>query len=230
MESEVEELLKGDIPYFYYEADETSLIGGSGRRIQGYFQTSVMEYLEERLQKLDQKELETQKKYIRMSMNMMPERGQNLMNAFGSIQKSDGDKKPSDKILIQTACTVGDWLLQNAVYNENQTEIGWTGVMLAGFREQEWHIQPVNFYMYGGIAGICLYFHALFKISKEDRYASVLRIMDEMLFRYTDQVSEDTSKLLTHQTGAYEGEGSVAFVYQLLYVMTGEMNHYAEED
>ena len=231
VESEVEELLKGDIPYFYYEADEPSLIGGSGRRIQGYFQTSVMEYLEERLQKLDQKELETQKKYIRMSMNMMPERGQNLMNAFGSIQKSGADKKPSDKILIQTACTVGDWLLQNAVYNENQTEIGWTGVMLAGFREQEWHIQPVNFYMYGGIAGICLYFHALFKISKENRYASVLRIMDEMLFRYTDQVSEDTSKLLTHQTGAYEGEGSVAFVYQLLYVMTGEMKylHYAEK-
>lgn len=222
VESEVEELLKGDIPYFYYEADGTSLIGGSGRKIPQYFQTTIMEYLEDRLGGMDLKELEIQKKYIRMSMNMMPEKGQSLFNSFGKGIGCKKAEKLSGKLLLQSACTVGDWILHNACYNENHTEVGWTGVMLAGFREQEWHIQPLNLYMYGGIAGISLFFHALLKNTEDERYASVCKIMDKMLFCYTDQVSEDSSKLLTHQTGVYEGEGSVALVYQLLYVMTGE--------
>lgn len=222
VESEMEELLKGDIPYFYYDAHSTSLHGGSGREIPEYFETTIMEYLEKRLWSLDERDLQMQKKYIQMSMNMMPENGKSLFNSFQKGLTSQGNEVLVKEELLTSAEMIGDWLLENAIYNKDHTQVGWTGVVLAGFREQEWHIQPVNLYLYGGVAGICLFFHALSQKLPKVRYKTICQILDQMLFDYTDTVSKEKSKLWTHNTGAYEGEGSIVWTYQLVYQLTGE--------
>lgn len=225
VESEIEELLRGDIPYFYYNAYKTSLYGGSGREIPGYFETTIMEYLENRLWGLNGEDLAAQKKYIQMSMNMMPENGKSLFNSFGKKIRCEETESLSEAELLKVAEMIGDWLLENAVYNEERTQVGWTGVILAGFREQEWHIQPVNLYLYGGIAGICLFFHALYQKVPKVRYKAVGALLDQMLADYTDTVSVERGELRTHNTGAYEGEGSVVWTYQLLYEMTGQKEY-----
>lgn len=230
VESEVEELLAGDIPYFYYEPSGTSLYGGSGREIPDYFHTSIMEYLEKRLFGLNEGDLEQQKKYIGLSMNMMPEKGKSLLNFFGRDIPEAGEEATEEE-LLRSAKRIGNWLLENAIYNDDGTEAGWTGVILSGFQEQEWHIQPVSRYLYGGTAGICLFFHALCQKVPEEKYQKICRVLDGMLFRYTDLVLENSKNLQTRDTGAYEGEGSIVWTYQLLYQITGEEQYaaYAEK-
>ncbi len=89
VESEIRSLLNGDISYFYYCLDGRNLVTAQGEEMTGYFACSGMEMLYQRLNDLDEADLESQAEYIRISLELTSENQEKCMNRVYHAEESD---------------------------------------------------------------------------------------------------------------------------------------------
>ena len=89
VESEIRSLLNGDISYFYYCLDGRNLVTAQGEEMTGYFACSGMEMLYQRLNDLDEADLESQAEYVRISLELTSENQKKCMNRVYHAEESD---------------------------------------------------------------------------------------------------------------------------------------------
>lgn len=217
VESEINDLLCGDIPYFSYRLNQTSLLDSKGKVIEEYFEGSAIERIRTKVKKLDERDLKNQSDFIHVSMQLMPEKeggfdngiyGREIVGHIVSIteeQKKTALRKVTDKIL------------DAAIYNRDRTDVSWYGVQLMPYGKNGWEIKAMNLYFYSGIAGMAVLFHKLRHIDKREEIAELVHILDKKLFTYTEKCREDRSKLQSKCTGMYEGEASIVYAYLCIY-------------
>ncbi len=130
------------------------------------------------------------------------------------------ERQEAEDIRIRIAERIGDILLENAIWSEDGTEVGWITMTAAGSREKSYLIRPMDCSLYGGLAGIALFMAELSGKTEKEDYKRLQKILVDMLFRHTDKLfrKEGKGKLLT---GAYTGEASLAFAYMMLYEIYG---------
>lgn len=213
-EQEKRELLVWDVPYFYYDVCRPELYSGTGEVQCNYFERTAMQCMENRLAHMCTADMERQKKLIRAAIligtkkvnNKLPETQQ--MKGFGESQE------------IKTAEKIADFLLEEAIWSEDGSEVGWISIVMAGYRERNWLIRPMNFYLYGGLAGMAVFMAELAYRTKKAKYHNVEKVLVNQLLRHTDDVFHK-KEVHNLSTGAYSGEASVAFAYMLLYQVSG---------
>lgn len=219
VECETEELLEGDIPYFYYYLKEKDLHSAKGKVIKDYFSRPAIDILYERLRRLEESDIERQCEYIRLALELMPDSADDCMNRVykGTYTETaeKGERQKSIRYLT-------DRLVKYAVWNAERTEVSWFTVQMSSYGKHTWNIMPMNLYLYDGLAGMLLIFQTLCRTDGREEIKEIARTLEEMLFRYTDEVLEFPHRVKSRKTGMYEGEGSVIYTYLLLYRETGE--------
>ena len=227
--SEVLSLLNGDIPYFYYSLNGTRLLTAQGSEILGdarrgkpYFTQSAMEILYERLETLSEADMKKQCEFIEVSLDLMPGEEKRYRNQVYLAEKKDCKKEIKREDIFENICVLKNRLINNAVWNEDRTEVSWYTLELSSFGQTAWDIRPMNMYLYDGLAGILLVLYALELFDSDKQISYMRKVLEWTFFRYTDACVNTPDKLQSKNTGAYNGESSIVYTYLVLYQLSGE--------
>lgn len=204
VEKEVRSLLKGDIPYFercLYEKD--------------------MEEIYKRLDDLDCNDLEQQQDLIRVALELTPENKDKYTNKVYRVEGS-GKIGIEKEVLQKEAKRLTDRLLRDAIWNQAGTEVSWYIVQFTSKTGMRWNIKPMNMYLYDGLAGMLLLLYQLQQFDEREEVQRMYRTLKKMLFEYTDRGTDSIENLESMNTGAYEGEASVVYVYLMLHQLSLE--------
>jgi len=217
---EIKQLSEGDIPYFWYDPFERSLIGGTDAVFENYFSAPIMSYLRNRLAKMGEHDMNRQIRFIHAAISIGTKKQEDKIIDFNSQDMESFDDGEIEEAKVQVAERIADHLLENAIWSEDKKEVGWISIMMAGYQERSYLIRPMSLYLYDGIAGVGLYLMKLFKRTGKGKYGEVAEVISNLLFSYTDKLYRGTQDDLP--TGAFSGEGSIAYTYGLLYSLTNE--------
>lgn len=217
IDCEMKSLLQGDIPYFYYYLNDTALMMPGGASIQDYFDKAPADIVFGKLDALDCEDMERQCEYIRMSLDLMPDHTERLENRCYKVEKEACyyERKDYSAQIQEAIRRLTERLRKYAVWNHDCTEVSWFTVQLSAFGKPVWEVKPMNMYLYDGLAGMLLIFYELKKRDEAGSlYYDTIRCM---LFRYTDFMCGETGRNTIRDTGMYEGESSIIYVYYLMY-------------
>ena len=172
-------------------------------------------------------DLERQQKLIRAALLMGTKRALQgeEWQGHGETETVPGAEKEgfeeAESSGIGAAEKLAGILLREAIWSEDKEEAGWISIMMAGYGERGYMMRPMDDYLYGGLAGVAVFFAELAERTGKAEYCRMRRILTDALFRHTDRLSqkESAEKL---PTGAYSGEASLAFAYMLLYSIDGD--------
>lgn len=239
VENEVKSLLKGDVPYFYYRNSERSLFSSDGNEFPEFFEQTAMDGLMQKIVELDNSDLKRQIQYITFAVLSLD--NQVFLNSYGKEALISHKASVLDETMIlRAAGHIGKRLADTAVFHQNHSEAGWISLMPDQRGKNGWELQSVDRYLYNGLAGINLFIHALLTVMPEEsvpakernfpeaflktdsELRSLAEILDQMFFAYTQSAEQDVNSTDTPNTGAFFGEGSIAYMYQVLYQITGQ--------
>lgn len=223
VKSEVKCLLNGDIPYFYYKLDSTGLCTVQGEEVGHYFSEPAIDILYRRLASLEQEDLEKQCAYIQIAFALMPGRKEGYRNRVYPVS--------TWRLNHQKILDVQTWIrklkgrvLQYAVWNGEHTEVSWAAMHTDPQGSPVWNMKGMDMYLYNGLAGMLLLFYKMDSLEengeKREEIHSIFLALKHQLFRYTDAGCGVQENLQSKNTGAYQGESSILYVYLVLYTMS----------
>lgn len=212
-----------DIPYFYLNTSGKSLFGSEGEKIEDYFEYTSLEHLKKKIVLLDEDDLKRQlmfmniilteinefqvedKKIELQQMKMIPHREKNKAHLLKAVQK------------------LADSLIKTAVFNKDRTEVNWIGVTLIGNEDDcSWDIRPLGTYLYEGMSGLAIFFNALYTVDPQKEYLIICNAIEKELFTYTDEMCERNEGIENESSGAFGGEASIMYTYEVLYKITNK--------
>lgn len=220
VDREVKALSGGDIPYFYYNMDETDLRDCQGGRIKDYFACSPIDLLYHKVEEFCERDMGIQCEYIELALEMTIDGTKRFMNGvyrskeYNILKKDKAAKTARLKKNIQL---LTERVLRNAVWNCEHNEVSWYTVRFSSGSSKRWSIYPMNIYLYDGLAGMLLLMYSLKRKDRRAEIADIYENLKKRLFQYTDAGLQSLEHLQTRNTGIYEGEGSVIYTYLLLY-------------
>lgn len=215
VEEEIHSMLQGDVPYFAYQLDDKSLWNSEGVKIGTYLNREPLANVQQKIDRLTKKDLERQKRYIKIAFIFMSKDPNIYYNgvylARERLPRQSFDTVHNIEKLVEQ-------IISEAVWNEKKTEVGWEQLTIGKGPQFTWNIEPMNYYLYQGLAGMLLLFWKIrnieiFRKEAEDIYQTLCK----MFFQYTKEGEISLQNLCSKYTGMYEGEGSVIYVYLLLY-------------
>ncbi len=184
VDMEVNSLLDGDIPLFYYRLDETALYSDGKRVVDHYFVKTAYEMILEKLSSLNATDLEKQCDYISLSLEMLDDQKKPYLNrihisqmpaAENEMDKTSGSKKDHVRVACdkserkekvrtsqpfirsaQYAKNLMRRILKYAVWDQEHTEVSWHTVRFDTSGAVTWELIPMNMYLYDGLAGMLL--------------------------------------------------------------------------
>lgn len=225
IEYEVESMLEGDIPLFYYLSNMRDLCACGRVIVKNYFKESAYQTFVNRVLAMNINDSEKQCDAIALSLRMINDGERRYLNRIYSVSEME-QNVTCNEILVNKQEMLLGCILKYAVWNESKTKVSWYTVLLGEGENVTWSLTPMNMYLYDGLSGMIL---VLMKAQKAGmgmdlgQYTNVLR---KTLFSYTDAGKKDTSLLHSMQTGAYEGEASIVYTYLLLFDMTKDPEYF----
>lgn len=214
---ETNAMREGDIPWFCRYFNDCNLYNGQELVWPDFFEHTLSEELARRFGQLTYEDNFLQQKVLRLSINLFAVEKEWSNNANVRVEEikipdSVSDRWGEEKFLF-SAKKIADKIMSNALrYGK---KIFWLSVTNAG---DQLVIKPVDYYFYSGIAGIAVFFRRL--CSAYPEYGEISFDLEQMLFAYTDKISNKEIRPDTQFTGMYCGESSIAYAYQLLYQLT----------
>ena len=225
VESEIGDLLRNDIPFFSFNMNETSLYNFEKKEIKNFFEQPPVIHLYRRLEKLSDKDLRRQQKFIHLSLSALSlEKGERYNKLRDMIENPDTYSRTEK---LKMAEKIADRAILETEYDREKKVMGWYQLNVIDNKCGALNIRDCGMYLYNGIAGIDIFFHILSKYSKKRRYRTVLLLLDKQLFAYTELMKTAYQKQQTCLSGIYNGEGSIVYTYLILYWIHRE-NKYLE--
>lgn len=218
-EYEIEDLLRGDIPYFYRKADSKSLFTSSGREIKDYFKETVFEAIQRRKGRMNESDRKLQCNLIRWSLDISKLSEDDFINEKYNVE----ERKESQKEWREFAIEMADKIKREAIWNDEKTKVTWLALKYSYEPRLDVQIGTCDYYLYEGLAGIILFMKAI-QVSSGG-YEDVCRAAENVLFEYTDSVYEGKQDPDSYYTGLYCGEGAIVYTYQTLFQFTGEQKY-----
>lgn len=220
---EVRSLLHGDIPYFYRTLDGLDLCSKMGS-VKAYFHTSPYAALVTKVQNMSTTDMNKQCELIRASLELIHENKVNYINHSYCAKKMDYLSIPRDDIKSEIDNYINR-LLTYAVWNQDRTEVNWTCLQLSAVVQDQWHIQPMDMYLYSGLSGMLYLFYCISRYRKDSKVERIYETLRDMMFQYTAKGLEDQKNLQSKNTGIYQGESSVVYVYLMLYRLSDDQQY-----
>lgn len=217
--SEIRTLNRGEIPYFYIKFESESLFDDSHNELKTKLVASPLEKTTCKIKQASVKDLELQKKIIKMS--------------FFHVESSDlrtnvrfmkSGKKIDSSKYIQVAKKIGDWLCANAIegINEmNQSDAVWIGSDIAKADVNDWAPEVSDLELYNGNAGVALFLLYLGKATNNKKYIEMAVKATNIIICVIENGTLNYNELL----GAFNGIGSYIYIIGKLYKETND-KHY----
>ncbi|WP_366294273.1 type 2 lanthipeptide synthetase LanM family protein [Paenibacillus sp. AN1007] len=224
---ELQDLLGNDIPYFYYNSSERTLYSSAHDGIKDYFEYSSMDKLHDKIAKLSEDDLKQQTLYIVLSLYTQDKSKDLTGNHHYSLSScaQETDQVLDNSIYIEAAQTVARDIMKKAIYNRDGKDVSWINISLMGTSNTMWNIAPMTFYLYEGIAGIAVFMNALKMMTHDGEYDSICEALDQTIFNYSDTVTENLVMLPSQSNGAFSGEASLMYTFELLFSITGNKKY-----
>lgn len=219
---EIKDMVMGDIPFFYFNSTGTSLFSSQDKEISNFFYCDSYTRVINKLNNLSVKDCEKQKLYILLTLSKTTMIDRILLENQRNMWKHycPDLTYPNDEEYLNAAKVVGDRIIEGAVYNREKTDVNWIGISLGNEEAGIWDIEPLGMYLYDGLAGIAVFFKALSDIVPEEKYNKISLILDNGLFRYTDLLAENPKYYDNNSVGAFFGEASILYAYEICYRIT----------
>lgn len=199
LESELQSLINGDIPYFTFKTNETQLILESNKSVPNYFCILPEEYIKIRLENLSLNDLKFQKKLL-LKVTGYKRESSKKRNAIISKNKND---------ILYICNEIGKYIEKKGIKG-NYNDISW--ITCSGPA-----IHVLDMYLYEGISGLAVFFAALNRINNSDHFQTLEKMLISRMLYYTYY-----EKVKDNYSGAYCGEASIVYSYLLLYKIKGE--------
>lgn len=204
------ELMKGDIPYFYFLPGQQKLYSGTGEVWEDYFESPVIKHIERRLLSMDEDDIRYQKKLIRASLQTKTK------TEFPSFPHACQENTGADwKTHRQRAAEkIGKKICKEAVWSKDRSDAGWISMISSREQEKSCLFRPMGFYLYDGLAGMAVFMTELAARTEKEDYREMAAVLIRRLFSYTDSIYKQRRTGLP--TGAFAGEASILYTYLLL--------------
>lgn len=224
VEAEVRSLLKGDIPYFYYDPGSTSLHSADGGEIKDYFHFTAKSAVYEKLESLNRTDMKQQCDYITGSLQLLPEGKEACQNRVYRVENTGESEKvnTSDLRRKKVIEDLTRRLLSYAVWDKKKTDVNWPVWRFVSTKSMAWSVRTMNMYLYEGLSGMLLLFSCLCQYYQKKEITDIFLALKSRLFRYTDTGLKSPETLQSSNTGLYEGEASILYTYLHLYEACGE--------
>lgn len=201
-----------DIPLFQVKGTAREICTTEGESLLEYFEQNAWEMMEQKIQRMGAHDLEDQKRYIRLALAML--KAENKPTLVPGREKKEKGKK--ETIIREIA----DLVCRNAVFLPETGDVSWSGPRIQ--KNSIWNIEPVNLYLYEGVAGIAVFLAAALRENENSFHRKIYEASVNKLLAYTDEVTTGKRTAATNNMGLLEGEGSIANAYLLLYQISGK--------
>ena len=204
-------LWQGDIPFFYTQVNSQDIFAEE-EKLSNFFDTSGLERVKKRFQRLSEEDLEEQLWFIRTSLTSL---AMSVVNNPSKIVSTVSNFKNIESWeliqgrLLETAEKIASRLDFLAIRAENQAS--WIGLNSAG--ERHWTVKPLAWDLFGGLPGIALFFAYLGKITQNEKYT---RLAKETLETILIQIEFDQDLILS--VGGFDGWGGI--IYTMTHLAT----------
>ena len=221
-ELEIKDMLNMDIPYFYLNTSETALYGSEGECIENYFENTSLCHLQDKIHGLCEEDMKKQQMFMDIILSNVNEIGveDNKIEVHSLCLPSC---QKDNKVILKAVLKLADNLMHTAIFNSDKSEVNWIGVSLIGSEDDcAWDIRPLGTYLYEGVSGLAIFFKALNSVIPKQEYKIISDAIAKELFTYTDEMLERKEDLEKESSGAFGGEASIMYTYEILYLISKE--------
>lgn len=220
VENEIYELLNGDIPYFLNKTDGLSLKNEKGIVAKAFFEKTSIEVSKEKILNLNETDCKRQLSYIALALSSLSKYHMGTKRRDKLLVKTKSKSSIYSNCYMRSAEKIAHYLDKTAVFNDDKSEVSWVGIGIIGNKESRWNVAPLDAYLYDGIAGIAIFFWTYRKLMNTNEFDMICTALKTTMFHYTDFVFEN--RRLADLTGAFSGESSVLYAYEILYKLSGD--------
>ncbi len=211
IQSELDSLWKGDIPFFHTKTDTLDLYDFKDNIFSNHLGKKCLDEVKEHISKLNEEDLNRQKWFIRGAMacqKISPSHDHASGLSGPSFILPKSDETLSKDLYLTEACRIGDRLSELAMRGEFSEGEGatWLGMILR--RENIWQFLPVGIDFYNGLGGITFFLGYLGHISGKKTYEKLSRAALNML-RWQQKTNIGT----INTNGAFTGWGGLLYLY-----------------
>jgi type 2 lantibiotic biosynthesis protein LanM len=198
VDSEVEQLLRGDVPYFLARPDSTDLWSPDGSHQAGVLAAAPLAQARERVEKLDGARHMRETWTIRSALFLPELNGEPLR--FPTHELPDR-AAPDPRDLLDAAAAIGDRLLDLAIGAAG--ELRWQTVSSVAGRN--WAVRDTDPDLYEGAAGVALFLGYLGVLTGRSRYLDAARVATETALSRADDLDR-------RGMGAFTGLAGLAYL------------------
>jgi type 2 lantibiotic biosynthesis protein LanM len=207
---ELDDLWRGDIPFFSTRVDSRDVYASDGRCIPELLRRSGWEAVRSRLSRLAPEDLDQQIWFIKGSLTAVAIASEPQWTTY-TVSRSTNTGGPWD--LIEYSRLIGDRLLELAVWGEQG--VSWVGLSLISGRH--WALLPFGLDLYGGLPGIVLFLAYLGWVTGDSTYS---RVAETALSSIRAELERKES-ILSKSIGGFEGWGGLVHVWVHLAALWG---------
>lgn len=195
---ETEELLRHDIPYFYFYVGERDIYDSQGHSVQEFFETTILDDIRTKIQNLGPLDFTKQCQYLRWSISSLAEDAWDTSQrgtSFPMVNKSY-EQKPEN--FLEEAYSIGESMKNRAIVEDDQ-EVNWLGLNVnesggvdVGAKDRD---------LYDGLMGYGLFFAHLARETGDQYYATLSK-------RIIDILSQKMETMTPTSLSIFHGEGA----------------------
>ncbi|MBK1813749.1 type 2 lantipeptide synthetase LanM family protein [Clostridium sp. YIM B02505] len=221
IESEINQLYKNDVPYFWADFNSRDLYGADGTCLPNYFEKTMRELVLERIGLINKKDKEKQILYIKGSIASLVniQDSHNFKQRYVSRAFDNASLKDiSDNKFIELAIKIAEHIEDICIWNSAKSKCSFMAlnVQLEGTIKYG----SLNRNLYEG-AGVILFFATLAKETGNDNYKNIAySIIEGYEEIYNKPEFEMTSP------GAFTGIGSLLYIYYNLWQLFNDRFFY----
>lgn len=205
LKSEMQELIAGDIPYFFTKGNVTTIFGGRNNKVENFCANSIGSQVVKRVKTINENELALQESLIYQSMTL-------YRRTTKKITLHYDDRIEYLKIITKK-------ILNQAIYNKECTDVSWISSFNMQHSEGKILLSAMNDYLYSGKMGIWVFIKAYLNNYKDPQIEKISNMLERYFFDKTEKFYTITLPD-AKPTGAFVGEASVIYGYQIIYCIT----------
>lgn len=219
--SEIDALIKWDIPYYYCYYDSKDLFSDNKLVYKDYFKTTIKETLYTRIEKFDDKIKNFQMDLIRKSLFTVYE--DQLMNKeFNKVKfyesNTELDSGSDKEIIMEIADSISSNVLELKEDNK-------AAFLINTIENNKVLLAPINFNLYEG-GGIIWLFACIGKLFNDKHYEDIsVKLLESSVLTYEYY---STKKTCAERISAFSGMGSLMYLYYNLSVLYNNEKYYSK--
>ncbi|WP_208592024.1 type 2 lanthipeptide synthetase LanM family protein [Gracilibacillus suaedae] len=207
--AEIDDLLIGDIPYFYSKPHSKDLWTSNDQKIKDYFPRDSFSQVLKRCEDLSYDDLLDQTEIIKASLGVG-----NKNHEFKQVKQKNNTVSPHHDAPIYydtnrsdflvAAIDIGNHLASKAIWGSDRKDVTWLGLQWMGNYSQ-WQYSLLDAGLYNGLSGIAYFTSYLAKVTNIEKFKdlSLAALNAALYFTQNDQYLKNIS--------AYQGNNSVVY-------------------